>query len=71
MSEITLTVEQVVVCKKIRPQVLIKISMCEECEFHKGIIEVMQGQNNLPPVCEVECAHPQRVQIQNLAVKEA
>lgn len=57
-------INQLVKCRRLKPQALISLDKCKECEHHKGLELTMKGINNLPDVYDILCGLPSRVRVE-------
>jgi len=57
-------------CRKISPQPLIPLDLCQSCEFHRGLQTAMPASNGRAPVLEIKCGFPMAVRIEYIVTPE-
>ena len=67
---VTGEVQQVVLCRMLKPQALRTIEKCQECHQFGGMQEISPAQNGFPAQNQITCKLPSLVLVANL-IKEA
>lgn len=62
-------IQQMVLCRMVRPRAFRSLENCKGCEHHKGLNQISEAQNGFPAQFAVVCGLPTLVEVSNL-IKE-
>ncbi len=66
---ITGNIQEMVLCRMIRPRAYRTLESCKACEYHVGLDQISKAQGDFPAQFCVTCGLPAQVEVSNL-IKE-